>query len=420
MKLHRQNWTQRLLIAAMATGIGLTAVSAATLVLAKSESVQKKSREDYDNRLKSVRALSDALKQQAANDGVNMVAVMARVESRIQDAQSLAAVDQFDMGRSFLDEGYQLLQEAIIGLKSGASKAPVQVANESSAASSPSGKENELALKLVSTKALLDAMKRMEANKGNPQAADISRADILVKDAERQLTSGDLLQAERSILEAYSLITSGIVSLQPAGSARTGGGSAATARTSASTTNHAFRADIVLGIASSKALLAAFKQQSAAKGVSNEVGIGRIDAQIREAEKLLADGHLEHANRAIDDSYAMVKASIVSLQTPSPAKLTAAADNASRLPDQKTQEREQVLQKVRAYEQSVNIVQALKEALRRRAAEAGLPRPEVIARIDTLIAEAARLSAGNAEGALVQLAEAQTLVKSELAGLRLK
>lgn len=77
----------------------------------------QKAKAAYESRLASTKSLADALKPEMARPGVREA--LAKADASIRDAAEMAAVGEYDLARSMLDDGDKALKASLNRLKSG-------------------------------------------------------------------------------------------------------------------------------------------------------------------------------------------------------------------------------------------------------------------------------------------------------------
>ena len=76
-----------------------------------------KAKAAYENRLASTKSLAEALKPEIARPGVREA--LAKADASIRDAAEMAAVGEYDLARSMLDDGDKALRGSLNRLMSG-------------------------------------------------------------------------------------------------------------------------------------------------------------------------------------------------------------------------------------------------------------------------------------------------------------
>lgn len=208
----------------------LCAAAAATATAAAAgpgaDPAAPRARADYESRLATVRSLAEVLRPRQREPGVRET--LARVEASLRDAAEMAAVAEFDLARSMLDEGYATLQAAIGRLMTPADPAPngraaLDAARpESARAVDSPDRRAALARRAETVGALRAACERIVDERSARLAPErraryaglIDDVRRLESEAARQATGNDPAAGLAALDRAYLILKVGIAELE--------------------------------------------------------------------------------------------------------------------------------------------------------------------------------------------------------------
>lgn len=230
-------------------------------------------KESSERSIASAKALLDAAKRSGAGSGD-----VARIGGNIAKAEQKSAAGDFAGADQTAKEAMADLRPLIVSLKgeSGSSSGSVASSASSGAAASPAAVDARVA----SGKALIDALKRQNADKGGGKEGVIADAEAKLRQAEA-LRTADPAAALALANDGYKVAQGGIASLQSPSGLKSG--SAALASTAPAGNSEEQKAEIDRQLKSSLLLRDAVERKSREKGVDNASTLARIDALSGEA-----------------------------------------------------------------------------------------------------------------------------------------
>lgn len=295
-----------LTIALLAGAVSFVATPAA---LAADAATTVKQKQDYENRLSSVKALTDALKRDADKPGIKDT--LTKVDASRKEAEGLAAAGEYDIARSILDEGYRTLTATLAKLKSATGQG-VSAQSGMSGMADPgyaAKRERDLVERDInSTKALIDALKRQNAEKNAGKGTEIAKIEADTQQAQTLLAAGKVGEADKLIDAAYGRAKAAIAGMQKASGMKTGSAAMETSgqREMGGMSGELKRSELDSRLKSIAALRDALKRRN-----PNAAEIGRSEQMSSEAGRLAASDP-DKALAIADEAYEMVKAAIKS------------------------------------------------------------------------------------------------------------
>jgi hypothetical protein len=226
-----------------------------------------------ERNIASAKALLDAAKRSGAPAGD-----VARIGGTVGKAEQRAAAGDYAAADQLAKESLGELRTLIASLKGESGNSGGSVA--SSASNSSSASPAAVEARIASSKALIDALKRQNAEKGGGKESVISDSEAKLRQAE-SIRNADPAAALAMANEAYKATQGAIQSLQSPSSLKSG--SAALQASGGSGLSDDQRAETDRLLKSSLLLRDAIERKSREKGVDNASTLARIDALSGEA-----------------------------------------------------------------------------------------------------------------------------------------
>ena len=349
---------------------------------------------DFELRLTNVSTLAEALKRESAQDGSTPTETLARVEAQTQEARTLAEAGELDVARRVLDEAYKLLAAALAKTKR-TNYTPAAAEAVTDARSVEQQRQQAFVRELASTRALLDAYRRLDG--GGTHQTDVASLEKGIADAEQAIKEGDRQRGETVLHATYARTKAGIAALE-----------AQSATAKPTSTDSAYPATPTLAeqhhlaerrIQKTRALLDAFqrlgKDKESVKLASYIGGQLKRAAELNESDPQAA---LVRANEA----YSATKIGLQALQKPSAMKTGSAVASKSNASEKARQTE---------FDNRLKNVRLLRKTLVRLSTERKVNNQEVLARTDRLTAEAQRLAKDSLPLATATIDEAYAAVK---------
>lgn len=279
----------------------------AVLALTLSLGVHADPRADYDTELATVKALSAALARESAAEAKS---ALASVAARQKEAEELAALGEFGAAKQLLDEGYRTLQRTLAGLKAGTG----YTGASGSAATSAGGTAGEAGraaasydTRLPSATALLDTLKRLDAQQGQQRVAQIGEIDSKLKLAAGQRATNPI--AALTVLDdAYGQIKTTLAQMQAPSNLKSG-----SAALDATVPAKPAGDDLERHLQSARLLREAIARLGRDKNVEVGATLARLDQLLAEAQgKRSSDASV--AARSAADANQMAKDALAKLR----------------------------------------------------------------------------------------------------------
>lgn len=357
----------------------------------------------FENRLGAVKALSMALSSDPGSARPEAKAVIAKVGARQKEAEELAAVGEYDAARMILDEGYGLLTRTLAAMKSGTGYSGPSGAAAAEGAASAS-RQTAFDRMLASARSLLEAARRSSAEVGGGKATELSRIESTIGAAEQAGKAGDFGRGESLANDAMKELRPLLVSIK--------GGTAGSAGTAAPADGEQEKARRLATfdnrLASAKAMADALKRQNQEKRAGKDSTIEDIEIRLRQAETLRG-ADVTAAQGLLDEAYNTTKLALQSIQASAPSKSSSAMEAATG--GGAAAQRAEI-------DRILKSSALLREAVARVSKEKGTDSSAVLARIDTLSADARNRQASDPERALQTANEANQTAKDALAKIR--
>jgi hypothetical protein len=384
----------------------LLAVALAATLCTAVFAADPKLKADYENRLESVKALSQALQRDAASSSAESKAALAKVQARQKEAAELAAVGEYGLAKSILDEGYQALSVTLAKTKA--------VPGVGVPAAADSGKLKQdiekaaFERELASAQALLEAAKRSDAEKGNQQRGEIGQIEKLIDSAKSAAGKNDFGAADKLLVEALDKEKRLIARLKAGESA---GAPAAVTGNDAQERDRKAQA-VGHQLASSRALLVALKRQNAERQAGKESLIKDAEQNLGRAEALVNSDPAQ-AQQLTSEVDGKVRTALQSLQEPSGLKSgSAALDAAPKTgPSASDTKKSEIARMLRS-------AVALRDSLARQSSERGVDSSATLKQIDQLTTEAKQHEKADLDRALKSAEDAYESAKLAIEKLR--
>lgn len=358
---------------------------------------------EFEARLASVKALSSALARDSAAGSMEIKAVNATVAARQKEAEELASVGEYDSARLILNEGYKILTRTLAKMKSGTGYSGSSGNAVAEIVSANRGKASYERI-MDSSRALLGAARRVNAEMGGVRTSDIERIDSLLGSAELAGRGSDYVRAE-------SLASSAMNELRPLLASMKGSAPRLPEARDRSGNKTSDFAAFDSRMSSARALVIALRRLDQEKHTGKDVLIGELEGQLLRAESM-RDSDPMSAQAMLDEAYNATKVNLQSMQTAAALKSGSAAlealDGSRPGTDARGAEIERVLK-------SVGI---LRKALDRINKEAGANDAAALAQIDVLLADARSRQASDPARALDTANEANQMAKNLLSKFR--
>ena len=383
------------------------AVALASLVLVSplAFSQADAQKEGYEKLLGTVKALTASLQRDPGATSGDARAALAKVASRQKEAEELAAVGEYGVARSILDEGYRSLTQTLGSLKSGSGYSG---ATGSAAATAGGGgdaaRKASYERQIGTAQALLDAAKRASAETQGAKSAEIGRIEIMLSKARAAATSGDYAQADTTTGEALKELRTLMVSMKGG----TGEPKAATSiegvvdpakQLAAFDSRHA----------TSKALLDALRRQNSEKKSGKEGVIADIEARLARAQTLRGSDPTA-AVALLEETYTLTRNTLQGMQGASTLKSGSAALDASRTAEGPATADGQRTEAQR----TLDSVKVIRDAAERIGRDKGAENAVALTVVDTFATDARNHLASDPVRALKSATEANRLAKEAL------
>ena len=330
-------------------------------------------------------------------------AVNATVAARQKEAEELASVGEYDSARLILNEGYKILTRTLAKMKSGTGYSGSSGNAVAEIVSANRGKASYERI-MDSSRALLGAARRVNAEMGGVRTSDIERIDSLLGSAELAGRGSDYVRAE-------SLASSAMNELRPLLASMKGSAPRLPEARDRSGNKTSDFAAFDSRMSSARALVIALRRLDQEKHTGKDVLIGELEGQLLRAESM-RDSDPMSAQAMLDEAYNATKVNLQSMQTAAALKSGSAAlealDGSRPGTDARGAEIERVLK-------SVGI---LRKALDRINKEAGANDAAALAQIDVLLADARSRQASDPARALDTANEANQMAKNLLSKFR--
>lgn len=378
-------------------------------------------KDSFLRRLDSVKALTSAL-QRDKNAGTPLIKeALASVGARQKDAEDLAAVGEYEVAASILDEGYKKLTATLTKAKAGEGyqAAPAAKAEMSGMTGadgqllSVSKQKADVERKSASAAAMLDAAKRTDAAKGGTHGKELAALEAKVTQAKSAASAGDFKTAERLIDQVLIDEKQLIAGLASGSGYRTGAD--ASAGNDAAPSDGKGKADYERKLSSAGALLDAAKRVDGEKGNSHRNEISAIEGLLKQAKAAAAGNDWVAANRSLDEVLGKEKQIIASTKSDAGTaglKTGSAAISPDRdLSGMTGEERKTEIAK------TLRSAGALRDLIARRSQERGVDGKAAVGKIEQLIGEARRLEASDPTRALQMATNAYEAARAGVEGL---
>lgn len=385
----------------------------------------------YQRQLDSVKTLTAALQRDNDAGSAEVRDALKTVGARQKEAEELAAVGEYEVAKSILDEGYKKLTATLARVKAneGYKNQPGAMAGMTGADGKLLSAEKmkaDFEREYASAAAMLDAAKRTDAAKGGKHGKDIAALEALLLKARNSAAAGDLKSADKAVDEVL-LKEKQLIAGLASGTGYSGrvdtatgmGGMTGNDGQPLSTTK--LKTDFDRKLMSASALLDAEKRLDGEKGNSHRVDIAAIESGIARAKAMAASGDLAAANQLIDEMLVKEKqliaatksndAATAGLKTGSAALESAPSrDMTGMTGEEKTAEIAKTLRSTTS----------LRDLLARRSQERGLDNASTLGKIDQLVREARQLEKSDPNRALQIAGNAYETAKSGVESLRAK
>lgn len=279
---------------------------------ASGPAVTAKNKADYDRLASSINALSQTLKRESKNAGIDNSAVIGKIESDSIEAVRLAKSGAYDQAHEILNNNYKMLTAEIVKLH-GINAQSGQVSNIDAAAGdksdAPATDMREYVEHALRTNAaLLYALMRQNEAKAGGKDSEIDAIKAIVAEANTALEKGDIASAKNLINEANSHVKTAIISLQTMPDA--GPDNAATEATSQEK-NGAATGELAQASYDKRknaviALLEAGKRIDGKRGTSH-ANFAKAESMVNEADELAAAGKLAEGKAQLDITYLLIQ-----------------------------------------------------------------------------------------------------------------
>jgi hypothetical protein len=363
-------------------------------------------KDGYEKLLGTVKALSASLQREPGATSGDARATLARVAARQKEAEDLAAVGEYGVARSILDEGYRSLTQTLGSMKSGSGFR----GETGSEASIPGGGGNaarkaSYERQIGTAQALLDAAKRASVEMRGAKSAEISRIEAMLAKARGAATSGDHAQADTTAAEALKELRTLMVSMKGGNGEPKAAASSSDGVVDPATPIAAFDSRYT----TTKALLDALRRQNSEKNGGKENVIADIETRLARTRTLLASDP-KAAAVLLDDAYALVRSTLQSMQGTASLKSGSAALEESPAVESSTTADGQRAQAQR----SLDSAKAIRNAAERIGREKGFDNAATLTTVDTLATDARSHLASDPARALKSATEANRLAKEAL------
>jgi hypothetical protein len=197
-----------------------------------------RARADYEARLASVQSLVTALKAESSKPGV--ADVLKKVDAKVREAAEIAAVGEYEIARSMLDEGYASLSTTLSRVKRGneqqtgmSGSAALEAEQKATVGKVDVAKlESAFKRREASVVSLLGACERVVKEQGrDPQL--VTETTRLLGAARNDARAGRYPQGTKLLDQAYLLLRVGLAEMK--------GGQEVTASKSFATPSEEFR-----------------------------------------------------------------------------------------------------------------------------------------------------------------------------------
>ena len=380
----------------------------------------EKQKADYERQLESVNVLSKALTADPKAGTPEVKGTLDQVGARRKEAEELAAVGEYDLAKSILQEGYNTLTRTLAKVKSNTGYAgPSGSMSGMSGMAGADGKplaltkmKADFERELMSAKSMLDAAKRADTETGGRQSREISDIESLISKAVSAASKEDYPAADKLIDEAIARERKLITATK--GSSDNASKSTAAADTKADQEKKLAAFDSRMNTA--RAMLPAVKSQNTQKNAGKDGKIAEIEQKLTRAESL-RNSDITQAQKLADEAYADTRATIHSMQTKPTVKSGSEALEPNTR-DMRAMSGMSGEEKKATIQAQLRSAQAVRNAYERKAKEKGVDAAPTLSRIDQLTSDAKRLEGSQPEQALRAADEAYHLAKSSLEQVR--
>lgn len=273
---------------------------------------QDKQKADFERELASANALLDAAKRSDAEKGNAHRGDIANIEALIKQANGAAGKNDFTAAGKLIVEALNKEKQLIAGLKgsSGASASTVPAASEVQ----DHREIKALDEHLLSSRTMLDALKRQNAEKKAGKDAVIKAAEQQLGRAE-SLRGSDTKQALRLANEADASIRGALQSIQKPSTQKTGSAALeANAKAGRAPNAEKKKTDVASMLRSALTLRDALARQSSERGVDNGATLKQID-QLSSEAKRYETSDVDRALKSADEAYQTAKVAIEKLRS---------------------------------------------------------------------------------------------------------
>lgn len=174
---------------------------------------QDKPKNDYENRLRSIQALTKAYESITKKSGKSELIdqLNDKVEEDLSTADRLRAEENYVAGRAALDKAYLVIRNAVEQVRGGQT---VGELSNNGIISSP--RQHDYETKLRSINALLDAQQRIADEKSSAEHKQQLKRTVnaMLNSAQDYAASNDYEQALKTINQAYQIVTASIEQLR--------------------------------------------------------------------------------------------------------------------------------------------------------------------------------------------------------------